>query len=200
MATLSEPLPASPAAPAQRRKRFTRQEVEQLLESGFFLGQRYELIDGDLIDKMGQKPPHAYGVESVSEWLREAFPGRRVRVQLPIELTGQERDLSVPEPDVAVLKERRPEYQSRHPRSDELVLVVEIADSSAPFDLGRKAEIYAGAGVPQYWVLDLNRRMLVIHTQSDGKLYRSIQLLSEDQAVRIQGRSIRVGELLPERA
>jgi Uma2 family endonuclease len=182
-----------------RRKKFTRQEVDCLLKTDIFAGQRYELIDGDLIDKIGQAAPHAMGICNVSDWFRTFLPPNRVRVQLPVELAGEQRDLSVPEPDVSVLAEFKPEYARRHPRSDELLLAVEVSDSMAWFDLGRKAEIYAASGVPEYWVLDLNRRALVVHRQSDGREYTLIRISSENQMASLEGRAeaVRVSELLP---
>jgi Uma2 family endonuclease len=197
--TVTEPvtIPKSPAP--LRRKKFTRQEVDCLLKTDVFAGQRYELIDGDLIDKMGQAAPHAMGTRRTSKWLRSFLPDERVQVQLPVELIGQHRDLSVPEPDVSVLAEFKPEHERRHPPSDELLLAVEISDSMAWFDLGRKAEIYAASRVPEYWVLDLNRRVLVMHRQSDGKQYTLIQVPSEHQTTSMDGRAetVLVRELLP---
>jgi Uma2 family endonuclease len=198
-------MPATPLLPpevsseALPRKRFTRAEVECLLDSGFFVGQRYELIDGDLIDKMAQKPPHASTIGMVLNWLAGVFGTSRVRVQLPVETAGEDRERSVPEPDLAVLRELKPEYQQRHPRGDELLLVVEVADSSAAFDLSRKAILYARAGVPEYWVVDLGRRMLVVHRQPDGTQYRHIQIHSQDERVSMEGRgeSVLVKDILP---
>jgi Uma2 family endonuclease len=199
--TVTEPVTIPMVAPSAplRRKKFTRQEVDCLLKTDVFAGQRYELIDGDLIDKMGQAAPHAMGTCNTSDWLRTFLPPKRVRVQMPIELVGEHRDLSVPEPDVSVLAEFKPEYARRHPRSDELLLAVEVTDSTAWFDLGRKAQIYAASGVPEYWVLDLNRRVLVVHRQSDGTQYTLIRVLSEHQTAGMDGRAetVLVGELLP---
>lgn len=170
-----------------------------MLDTGFFAGQRFELIDGELVDKMGQNPQHASAIRRISKWLRSIFGEDRVQVQLPIEALGEDRDRSVPEPDVAVLGELKPEYARRHRRGDELLLVVEVADTSASFDLTRKAVLYASSGVPEYWVLDLNRRMLVVHRQPDGVQYRLIQTLSEDEAISVLNRAenVKIGELLP---
>lgn len=198
-------MPATPLLPpevsseALPRKRFTRAEVECLLDTGFFVGQRYELIDGDLIDKMGQRPPHASTIGLVQHWLLSFLEDDRVRVQLPIETAGADRERSVPEPDLAVLRELKPEYQQRHPRGDELLLAVEVADTSAAFDLSRKAILYARAGVPEYWVVDLVRRMLVVHRQPDGTQYRHIRMHSEDERVSMEGRgeSVLVKDILP---
>jgi Uma2 family endonuclease len=183
------------------RKRFTRQEVECLRDAGLFDGQRYELIDGDLIDKMGQKPPHAFAIRLVVDWLANFLGISRIQVQLPIETAGEDRERSAPEPDVAVLVELKAEHQERHPRGNEIVLVVEVSDTSRSFDLSRKAILYARSGIPEYWVLDLVRRLLVVHRQPDGTQYRDIHLYSEDDFVSMEGRDekVRVGNILPSR-
>jgi Uma2 family endonuclease len=170
-----------------------------MLEAGLFAGQRYELIDGDLISKMAQNPPHAYSIGVVLDWLAVIFTTTRVRVQLAMEAAGPDREFSVPEPDLAVLVERKPEYQYRHPRGDEILLAVEIADTSLRLDLNRKAILYARAGVREYWVLDLTRRLLHVHRQPEGTLYRQIHIYSENDMVSMEGRSegVRVGDLLP---
>jgi len=192
MLAMTPPLP---------RKRFTRVEVERLLESGVFDGQRFELIDGDLIEKMGQKPPHSYTIHLVLNWLASFLGTRVIRVQLSMEASGDDRERSVPESDLAVLIEMKPEYQRRHPRGSELRLVVEVSDSTRAFDLSRKASLYACAGVPEYWVLDLTRRMLVIHRQPDGEQYRHIRMFTEDEVVSMEDREerVKVAELLPDR-
>src|SRR5205807_7410822 len=115
---------------APPRKRFTRREVESIAESGVFDGQRYELIDGDLIDKMGQKPSHSSAIRLLLKWLTSFLDIDWIQVQLPIEAAGEDREWSEPEPDVAVLAELKPEHDERHPRGDELLLAVEVSDSS----------------------------------------------------------------------
>jgi Uma2 family endonuclease len=191
-----------PVLEPSRKKRFTRQEVERLLDTGIFDGQRWELIDGELFDKMGQNPPHSSTVRRVLRWLTTIFGGHLVQGQLPIETKGEDRDWSVPEPDAAVFFEDKPEYDTRHPRGDEIRLAVEVADSSVSIDLNRKADLYANAGVAEYWVLDLNRRMMVTHRQPVDGHYRQIRKFGEEDRVSPEGReeSILVKELLPARA
>jgi Uma2 family endonuclease len=188
--TASEPLP---------RKRFTREEVDRLTKAGFFDGQRYELIDGDLVDKMGQNPPHAFTIRLVLNWLASVGLTSSTLVQLPIEVAAADRERSVPEPDLAVVAENKPEFAKRHPRGDELLLAVEVADTSAGFDLSRKAVLYGAAGVPEYWVLDLSRRLLVVHRQPFAAGYRLIRLFAETEMVSLENRTetVRVGDLLP---
>jgi hypothetical protein len=84
--------------PQVARRRFTRDEVYQSTESGFFEGQRFELIHGDLIDRMGQKPPHADGIQAVLKPLTQCLPIARIRCQLRVEIDK----FNEPEPDLAV--------------------------------------------------------------------------------------------------
>lgn len=186
------------AVPDTPRKRFTRQEVEHLLDTGFFQGQRFELIDGELFDKMGQKPAHAAAVRGATRLLAKIFGVDLVQVQLPIEAGAADRDRSVPEPDVAVLTELKPEFSKRHPRGDELSLVVEVADSSAAFDLSRKAELYANAGVREYWVVDLKRRIVVTLRDPRGGIYHLAQSYEASELVPLAGESVAIGEILSE--
>lgn len=198
-------MPAAPmlipelAEAAPPRKRFTREEFERLTESGVFAGQRLELIDGDLIDKMGQNPPHAYAIQLLQEWLASFLGMAVIRVQLPMQASGKDSDRSLPEPDIAVLRERKLEHGKRHPRGDEMLLVIEIADTTAAFDRTRKAALYSNSGVPEYWVLDLNRRVLIAHREPGDAEYGLIQTYSAQDSISFPGRteSIPVADLLP---
>ncbi len=192
-------LPSQAAAETLPRKRFTREEVDLLSETGFFEGRRYELIDGDLVDKMGQKPPHAFAIQLVLRWVVRIGFAECLRVQLPIEVAAADRERSLPEPDLAVVAENKSDFAKRHPRGDELLLAVEVADTSAGFDLSRKAVLYGAAGVPEYWVLDLSRRLLVVHRQPFASGYRLIRLFTETEMVSLEnrGETVRVGDLLP---
>jgi Uma2 family endonuclease len=193
-------LPFPGTIEALPRKRFTRDEVERLIATGIFEGQRWELIDGELIDKMGQNPPHFLAIQLFVSALLKFLDSSMIRVQGPIEASRGDRERTLPEPDVAVA-ELKAEYKKRHPRGDEVLLVVEVSDTSVTFDLSRKAVLYARAGVREYWVLDLVRRMLVVHRQPDGSTYRLIQLFSGDDTVSMEGRTegVRVSDILPDR-
>jgi Uma2 family endonuclease len=188
------PYEVTPDAP---RKRFTRQEVDQLLDLGIFDGQRFELIDGELFDKMGQKPPHAATIRALTRLLSLTFGPEVMQIQLPIEAGPADRERSVPEPDLAILQRVNPEHSRRHPRGDELALVVEVADSSAAFDLSRKAALYANAGVPEYWVVDLKRRTVVRQWDAREGSYRMAQSFAAGESVPVAGRSIAVADILP---
>ena len=173
-----------------RRKRFAREEVNQMLDLGLFSGQRFELIDGDLIDKMGQNPAHASAIRFLSGWASTHFPGR-FQCQLPIELAGPDAAWNEPEPDITVFAEAKAAYQRRHPRSDETILVIEVADSTVieladgtlRQDSERKRSLYARGGVPEYWVADLRGRRLIVHRNPIGDNFTDVKIFTEGEIV-----------------
>jgi Uma2 family endonuclease len=186
-------LPAIPETVA--RKRFTRDELHRMKECGILEG-RYELIEGDPIEKMGQNPPHANALRLMCAWLAACFGMERLSVQLPIEVAPDDQQRSEPEPGIAVLNALLPDYSQRHPRGDELTLVVEIADSSSRFDLATKVALYARAGVPEYWVLDVTRRVLVIHRHPENGTYRRVEQLAEQETAAINGKTLLISAVL----
>ena len=181
------------------RKRFTRGEVAVMLEAGIFAGQRVELIGGELIDKMGQNPPHATTIRRMTKFLAGIFGLDRVLVQAPIQVSGPDSQTSEPEPDLAVLSDFvADELESRHPNASELVLAVEVSDTTARFDATRKRDIYARAGLREYWVLDLNAETLLIHRKPtpEGQ-YAETRLYTRNQSVSVAGSKLALSKMLP---
>jgi Uma2 family endonuclease len=171
-----------------------------MLELGLLDDQRCELIDGELIDKMGQNPPHAYTVQRLFSWLLGLFGPDRLRIQSPIEVKPGDSDWSLPEPDVAVLRETGGEYRKRHPKGDELLLVVEVADTSLRQDLTTKRDLYARASVAEYWVLDLQSRRLIVHRHPEQGEYRETAILNEGDRISFANhtdQTVEVRDLLP---
>jgi Uma2 family endonuclease len=123
-----------------QRKIWTREEVARLGE--LFAGQRYELIEGDLINKMGQKPAHAYLISLLTTVLSRVFPAK-IRVQLPIRLPDPQGITSEPEPDVVVLHQRSgaSEFLRRHPGPPDIALLIEVSDSTFDMDRETKAPV-----------------------------------------------------------
>ena len=190
-------------SPAIETRRFTRVEYERLTEIGFFQpGERLELIDGLLIVREPQKSRHATAVRLVQRALERAFgPGWDVRPQLPVALD----DMSEPEPDTAVVPGDARDYRDAHPTSP--VLVVEVAESRLAFDRRKKSSLYARAGISDYWVLNLRRRVLEVHREPEafdlapyGFRYRSIVTLTPPSTVTplaAPWAAIPVADLLP---
>ena len=180
-----------------RRKRFTRSEVDHMQELGIFDGRRCELIDGELIDKTGQSPLHAYAIRRIFAWLIGLFGPDRLLIQAPVEVKSGDSEWSLPEPDVAVLAESSGDYGKRHPRGDELLLVVEVSDASLRQDLTTKRDLYARASVGEYWVLDLQSRRLIVHRNPEYGEYRETAILNEDEIASCAEHAVAVRHLLP---
>jgi Uma2 family endonuclease len=144
------------------RRRFTVDEVSQMVEQGI-LGEdeHVELLDGELVVMSPQGPPHASRVMELHEALAEAYRGRaHVRSQVPLE----SRPHNLPEPDVALVRGQVRDYRTRHPTGRDTLLVIEVARTSQRIDR-RKIAIYAAAGVPVYWLIDLAKSRVEVFRQ-----------------------------------
>jgi Uma2 family endonuclease len=176
--------------------RFTVQDVDRMVETGVLdATARVELVDGELIDVNPQAPEHATLKDELRDRLAQAYgSSAHVRDQVPLAL-GM-RDL--PEPDLAVVRGARRDFLHRHPTGADVILVVEVSQSSARHDR-RKAARYARGGVPCYWQLDLDTGSLVVRVEPVGDRYtREIVLLRHDDvcAPGLEVR-LRVADLLP---
>lgn len=175
-----QPLPAPPLEP--RRKRWTRTEFEFLETTAMFEGKRYELIDGELIDKMSMNEPHAVALTMLAVWLARVF-GIRLRMQVPLDVRPEDNPTNEPQPDAVVLRHSITQLKGRRPGPADVAMVIEIADSSLQLDTREKAGLYARAGIPEYWVLDVPGRRLFVHRDPDGAVYRSIAAYGEDEVL-----------------
>ena len=132
---------------------------------------RVELLEGEIVEMTPIGSVHASVVSRLTALLVPAAAGRAiVRVQDPAILS----DFSAPQPDIAIVDYREDFYGTAHPRPDDVLLLIEVADSSIRTDLGWKARIYAAAGVREYWVIDLSRRRIVTHAAPDGERYTTV--------------------------
>lgn len=167
-------------APPPRRKRWTRDECAQL--ATLFDLHRFELIDGELIEKMGKNHPHMLVLMLMVEWLRTVFPPRQVAQEISIDLRPEDNPASEPEPDAVVLN-RSFALVAPRPQPADILLVVEVADSTLATDLGPKRDLYARAGIPDYWVLDLAGRRTIVHREPVAGSYRSVIACEAHEAV-----------------
>lgn len=142
-------------------KRWRRVEYERLVDRGVFEpGDRVELIDGLLLVSEPQSSLHYTAILLVQQALARAFgEGWSVRTQAPIALD----DASEPEPDVAVVRGGIRDFAASHPVDP--VLVVEVSVSSLAFDREHKASLYARAGRPEYWIVNLIDRVLEVRRE-----------------------------------
>lgn len=180
------------------RYRWTVEACYRLRDLGFLDG-RFEILDGEVVKKMGQNPPHYFAITRFAQWANSAFGDERVRVQGPIALKQPDSVYSEPEPDLAVTREPTTAYALCHPGPADVSLVVEVSDTTLRTDLLVKARLYARAGIPEYWALDLTGRCLHVHRDPAEGEYRSIQVVGEHASVSPAERPespLQVGSLL----
>ena len=173
----AQPIPLSPP-----RKRWTRAECSSLEEAGLLDGQHLELIEGELINKMGKNVPHMVRLRWLMNWLQEVFGKEFVYPEPSIDVAPEDNPSNEPEPDFIVVK-RELTSSSSKPRPEDLHLVVEIADTTLRFDLTTKAALYARAGIVEYWVWDINGRRLIVHRNPQHGVYSSVVEYSEGESV-----------------
>src|SRR6267154_2409723 len=128
------PVPLDPP-----RKRWTRVECAALEASGAWVQQRLELVDGELISKMGKKRPYVNSLSLVLASLVEVFGKEYVNPEAPIDVAPEDNPTNEPEPDIIVLKRDLSYFKKGNPQPDDLELVVEVGDSTLGFDLKTKA-------------------------------------------------------------
>ncbi|MBI4908172.1 MAG: Uma2 family endonuclease [Acidobacteria bacterium] len=170
-----------------RRVVWTREQIAQLRDAGLLHVQRYELIEGELIDKMRQNAPHASAIVRLQKAFIRLYEIDHMRVQLPLEVRLDDRSLNEPEPDFVITRGPNDDYAARHPQGHELTLLVEVSDSTARMDRIRKRRLYARAGVPEYWVLDLQKRQLFVYRTPQGDAYLEAKAYAEEESVEAPG-------------
>ncbi len=161
--------------------RFSVDEYHRMADAGILRERRgVELLRGEIIEMSPNNPPHAATVALLDDRCHLALTGRAVvRCQLPIALD----DWSEPEPDIALLRWRDDFYSVRHPMPEDVLLLMEVADSSLAYDRDIKAVDYAGAGIPEYWLWDLVHRLLLVHRDPTPNGYRQLLVLRGDDEV-----------------
>jgi len=175
---LANPPEESPPFPVRR---WTVAEYRQLAESGILTeDDRVELLEGWIVPKMTHNPAHDSTVQRLLRPLLMALPAQwDLRVQSAIDT-----DDSEPEPDLAIVRGDSDKYLSEHPTAGDVALAVEVADSSLRKDRA-KARIYASAGIPCFWIINVNDRQIELHTDPDPpqRQYRQVRILKPGESL-----------------
>lgn len=166
-------------------------------EAGVFgEGDRVELIEGEIIEMSPIGSPHAARVKRLNRLLVRRLGTRAiVQVQDPVVLSR----FSEPEPDLAVLKPRVDFYAAKHPEPADVLLIVEVADTSRSFDRTVKAPLYARTGIRELWVVDVIDEVIEVHRKPQRGTYRDVRQFGRGQRVTIgsfSGFSFRVTDIL----
>jgi Uma2 family endonuclease len=147
-----------------------------------FEAEKLELVDGELISKMGKSRPHVKAFTLMHFWLLETFGKQFVNAEAPIDVNPADNVRNEPEPDLIVLKRESSSFDS-NPQPEDLELVVEIGDSMLRFDLTTKAALYAQAAIAEYWVLDVANRRLIAHRNPVSGKYSSVVAYGENEII-----------------
>ncbi len=201
MSAVLTPPPAAHRPPFRPRPLlWTVAEFHRVNSSGIWLGRRPILLRGVILEQGPMEPPHATGVALVTAALTAVFsPGWYLRCQLPL-VFGLHTD---PIPDVAVVSGTVRDYTTVHPTT--AAVVVEVSDTTLATDLTDKVELYAEAGIADYWVVDVNSKRLLVFRDPyqhplGGFTYRThLTLATGDSVTPLAAphATIKVADLLP---
>ena len=172
-------------APATLRARksimWTREDCRKMEESGL-LPSRWELIQGEIISKMGTNLPHSRIAKRIDVWLSSVFPTDRILPTCSIDVAPEDNPTSEPEPDITLLN--RPASQlGGNPMPGDIALIVEVSDSTLDHDLGPKAQLYARAGIPEYWGIDVKGCRIYQHREPSAEGYAPLRVVASVDAL-----------------
>ncbi len=145
--------------------------------------QNLELIDGELIDKSGKTRPHVHKLMLLMGWLTQVFGVPFVNSEVPIDVAPEDNPTNEPQPDAIVLRPSFEDFETAVPQPADLLLVVEISDSSLAFDRTVKAALYARAGIVEYWIVDVAGRRLLVHRDPSQGRYATVQVYDKTESV-----------------
>jgi Uma2 family endonuclease len=179
------------------RRVLTVAEYHRMAEAGILTERdRVELIEGELIAMSPIGSEHSGTVNALNRTLVRAVGDRAVvAVQNPVQLD----DLSEPEPDFALLKPRDDDYRRATPRPHEVLLIIEVADTSLAYDRAVKRSLYARHGIPEFWIVNLAAKQVEVCRSPTGEQYASVSHVGGEAVLEPQllsGATIRVSALL----
>jgi Uma2 family endonuclease len=141
---------------------------------------RVELIEGELIDMAPIGSDHAGSVIGLNTVLSSALAGKAlISPQNPLRLSLY----SEPQPDITVLRFREDFYRTSHPRPEDVLMLIEVAETTIRYDRGVKIPLYARHGIPEVWLIDLQEKRLEIYRQPSNEGYRQILLPAKNERI-----------------
>jgi len=152
------------------RWQFSADDYERMVETGILdKDDRVELIDGEVIAMSPIGPPHAGIVNRLNAYLNRQLAGTAiVSVQNPIRLN----DYAEPQPDLAILRPKDDFYAHAHPTPADILLLIEVADSSLEYDSNEKMPRYAQEAIPEVWLIDVDRQSVTQYAHPIITVYR----------------------------
>ncbi|MBD2122706.1 Uma2 family endonuclease [Trichocoleus sp. FACHB-262] len=166
------------------RRQFTVAKYHQMVEAGILTeDDRVELLEGEVIELWSISSRHAACVNRLTYLFHDRLRERAiVRVQNPVELS----DRSEPQPDLVLLQLRPNLYEAGYPQAQDILLLVEVADTTVEFDQEIKMPLYAKSGVREVWLVDLNENAIAIYREPSLSGYGQVQELRRGQELTVQ--------------
>jgi Uma2 family endonuclease len=164
-----------------RHHRFSVDTYDEMVEQGILTSDdRVELLAGEIVEMSPIGSRHAACVRRLTQFFTLALGARfTVSAQSPVVLPPD----SEPEPDIAILRRREDFYAQAHPRPNDVLLLIEVADSSLTLDQTVKLPLYAAAGVAEVWIVDLTANVIEAYTQPDQGTYGEKRIVRGDVAL-----------------
>jgi len=187
--------------PPLMRKKFRTDEVYQMMKAGILPEESgWELIDGEIIQRMTIGSKHASVVRKLEKYLERNF-GDFVMIsgQNPIHID----EYNEPEPDIALLTPRDDFYAERHPETHEVLLVIEVSDSTLEFDRETKKTLYAEAGIKEFWLVNLKQETVETYSDPANGAYYQMRIFGRDETVNsknIENLSVETNVILGEQS
>jgi Uma2 family endonuclease len=164
----------------RERHRLTVQQLHRMVETGVLAADdRVELFEGEIFDMPPIGPKHASHTDHLTRLFVRNAPSMVVRVQGPV-VVGPDSELV---PDLAILRERTGGYVDSHPSPSDIVLLIEVSDSTLRYDREAKMALYGRSGIPESWILDLNQRRLEIYREPAEGGYRQILRPADEEVI-----------------
>ena len=181
---------------AAARRLFTRQEYHRMAEVGILKPtDRVELIKGEIVEMSPPGRRHIAFVDNLTQLLVMRLAGRAiVSVQNPVVLAAD----TEPQPDLAIRRQRAVPYKEREAHAEDVLLLIEVADTSLRYDRSTKLRLYATAGIPEYWLVDCVTESIEVYRGPGAEGYRDVSRIAGDGAVTVQAFpdvALRTGEI-----
>ena len=165
------------------RRLLTVEDYYKMASAGIlYPDENVELINGIIFNKFPKTPTHASTVNKLSQrFILKLLEKAIVRVQNPVRLSN----LSEPEPDLSILKPKADFYGSGHPTPEDILFLIEVAESSLVYDREVKLPLYAKASIPGVWIVNLEDNQVEIYTSPEGNAYQNQKILTNNQKIHL---------------
>lgn len=173
------------AHPTLARHLLSIDDYHRMIKAGILTEQdQVELIRGEIVYMSPKGSRHASCIRKIVSWLPRLVGSQlQLQVQDPIRIP----EWSEPEPDIALTKPRADFYVDEHPGPEDILLLIEVADTSLAIDRNMKAPVYAEAGIAEYWIINLPEQLIEVYRTPQGGRYKEMRIFEPGEMIRIPG-------------